>query len=606
MTAYSNLSSTSKHEEVENCSVDMNFEDVAIVFSQEEWGLLDEAQRLLFCDVMLEVFALVSSVGCCHKTDDAEASSEQSVSVERESQVRASETAPATQRTRLCRRCFSLLTDILHLTESQAADFEQKGFFSDACVRDFCFSANLHQQQREASGEKPWREAVDRASFVTRCSFYLSWVLSTSGEVGEDFPAFSELFQHQVPLNTEEPHSGSEISLEFLSGNSHYDWDEGEKAASHNQKVVQHQDVCSDEVNYVCSKCGNVFRGIFNLMQHTRAHTGEYSDCEKSFNRRSNLTKHDRVLPGEKSYEYSEHGKSLRQTSAVVEQQRVHAGGKTYECTVCGKAFRKRSHLIKHLRIHTGEKPYECTDCGKFFRENSTLIQHQRVHTGEKPYECTLCGKSFIQRSILTKHHRVHTGEKPYECTDCGKSFKQISALSVHQRVHTGEKPYECSDCGKLFNVSSALHTHHRVHTGEKPYECSDCGKTFRQISHLREHQRVHTGEKPYECSDCGKFFTQSIALHKHHRVHTGEKPHECSDCGKSFRRISILAEHQRVHTGEKPYVCSDCGKSFRQSSTLTRHRRVHTGEKPYVCGACGKSFRYSSHLLYHRRVHTL
>nr|XP_059855262.1 zinc finger protein 560-like [Delphinus delphis] len=65
----------------------ITFEDVAVYFSWEEWALLNEAQKLLYCDVMLENFALMASVGYWHGVEDEEAPSEQSVSVGKISQV---------------------------------------------------------------------------------------------------------------------------------------------------------------------------------------------------------------------------------------------------------------------------------------------------------------------------------------------------------------------------------------------------------------------------------------------------------------------------------------------------------------------------------------
>ncbi|XP_053771855.1 zinc finger protein interacting with ribonucleoprotein K [Desmodus rotundus] len=451
-------------------SPDMNFADVAVAFSQEEWGLLDEAQRLLHCTVMLEIFALVASVGCWHKKDDEEAPSEQRVSVEGESQVRSSKTAPAPPKTHPCEQCVSVLKTILHLTEFQAANLEQKEVFSDVCMRDFCFSANHHQQQRPASGEKLWKGSMDRALFVTGCRCRVSETPLTSMVVGKGFLAISGLLQHQATPNSEEPHNGEQA---FLGGKSHHQWGECEKTASHNHKPVQRHGVCSGEWLYESSKCGKACRKLFDLIQPGRAHPVE----------------------------------------------------KPYECSVCGKCFNRKFFLIRHQSVHTGEKPYACTDCGKSFSQSSNLIQHQRGHTGEKPNECSVCGKCFRYKYILINHQRIHTGEKPYECSDCGKSFRQSSALIEHQRVHTGEKRYECSVCAKWFCRKFNLIQHQRIHTGEKPYECRDCGKSFRQNSKLVEHQRVHTGEKPYECSVCGKCFSRKFNLIKHQRLHNAEKP---------------------------------------------------------------------------------
>ncbi|XP_023597028.1 zinc finger protein 671 [Trichechus manatus latirostris] len=545
------------------------FEDVFVYFSQEEWGLLDEAQRLLYRNVMLENFALIASLGiassrlhkvtqleqgeepwmpdqvdmipapartaqrgpgpgCWHGVEEEETPSEQSVSVEGVSQIRTPMAGPCTQKTHHCDICGSILKDILHPAEHQGSKARQKLYMCWACEKQFWFSANLSQHQKQHSGEKFIKRDECRDPGKS-CRVYMPEETYTYREGGKDFPTTTGLLQPEVPHSGVKPHKNTQCGGTFCTGQRHCKCSKCRKAFSPKDSLVQHQRIHTLDRSYECSECGNFFSCNSNLVRH----------------------------------------------------QKVHTGARPYICSKCGKAFNCKDTLVRHQRIHTGERPYECSECGKLFSQSSDLFKHQTVHTGERPYECSECGKFFRQISGLTEHRRVHTGERLYQCGECAKFFSSKSNLIRHQEVHTGARPYVCNECGKEFNRKHTLILHKRIHTGEKPYVCSECGKAFSQSSHLIVHWRTHSSD--YECSKCEKAFSCTSKLIQHQKVHTGEKPYECNKCGKAFTQRPNLIRHWKVHTGERPYICSECGKEFNRKHTLVLHQKIHTGDKTSV-----------------------
>ncbi|XP_004780514.1 zinc finger protein 324A isoform X1 [Mustela putorius furo] len=510
----------------------MAFEDVAVYFSQEEWELLDAAQKALYCHVMLENFALVASLGLSASRPRVV------IQLERGEEPWVLSGTVVTP-VRNAPRKPSPGSRHLAYDRVVPAEAELPGSFHDgspsASTRVLPFTG-ICEHGKSLEG---WQ--------------------GTSPSQEKKPTGVSVIYWEQLLLG---PGSGeASVSLRLTSPlRPAEDCPPKEKALVTRPMPGKQLRACGREASR---------RGFSKIPEFeaglTSGEGGKSPAGHKSHGHPA----------AQEPPAWDQLGKALHMGPGLL------PGEKPFECRACNKVFVKSSDLLKHLRTHTGERPYECTQCGKAFSQTSHLTQHQRIHSGETPYACPACGKAFRHSSSLVRHQRIHTAEKSFRCGECGKAFSHGSNLSQHRKIHAGGRPYACAQCGRRFCRNSHLIQHERTHTGEKPYTCALCGAAFSQGSSLFKHQRVHTGEKPFACAQCGRAFSHSSNLTQHQLLHTGERPFRCGDCGKAFAKGAVLLSHRRIHTGEKPFVCSHCGRAFRERPALFHHQRIHTGEKP-------------------------
>ncbi|KAM5297735.1 zinc finger protein 587B-like isoform 2-T2 [Glossophaga mutica] len=360
----------------------VTFEDIAVFLSRKEWRLLDEAQRRLYLDVMLENYALVSSLGCCCGAKDVETLSEQNITV-RMSKAVNPKSALSSQKSHPCERCGYVLRDIFLLVDQRGPTLLRCG----ACAKPFYFSAQSHQYREQDTPQNGFIRSVDRVPLGKSCNFYVPRVPYSSSQVGKRLLISSG---HRGQLAASSMPWGKKISKSGMTFNTtkYYTPREGKKTIGCDDKLVENRRFLTGRKSFLCSECGKSFTKISALRVHQRVHTGERS----------------------------------------------------YKCGECGKSFTQNILLRRHQKVHTGERPYECGQCRISFTHSTSLHLHHRVHMRDRPYECSQCGRSFPNRYGFHCHQRVHTGERPYECSECNKCFRQSSTLIQHYRVHIGEK----------------------------------------------------------------------------------------------------------------------------------------------------------------------
>jgi len=84
-------------------------------------------------------------------------------------------------------------------------------------------------------------------------------------------------------------------------------------------------------------------------------------------------------------------------------------GDTKISCNECDKTFNKKLQLIKHQNTYHGAKIYECDKCKKSFTNNQRFKEHQKSHEESKSYVCPVpeCSEVYSKWRLLCAHKKA-------------------------------------------------------------------------------------------------------------------------------------------------------------------------------------------------------
>nr|XP_005313401.2 zinc finger protein 671-like isoform X1 [Chrysemys picta bellii] len=107
---------------------------------------------------------------------------------------------------------------------------------------------------------------------------------------------------------------------------------------------------------YGCTECDKSFRQKPHLVTHLRTHMGEQPYLCAAFGQSSNLIEHQRPHAGETRFRCPDCGKCFCLSSSLAQHRCLHAGERPYRCAQCGRSFCHKHQLTRHHQGHAEEE----------------------------------------------------------------------------------------------------------------------------------------------------------------------------------------------------------------------------------------------------------
>ncbi|XP_043919263.1 zinc finger and SCAN domain-containing protein 21-like isoform X2 [Protopterus annectens] len=299
----------------------VEFEDIAVFFSEEEWNILTDAEKELYRDVMKENYETATSIGL-HIPEH--------------------------------------YTELLTKAEDSTRDSESLG---EAKLQDFQPKEGTHTARTGSilSNEESKETKVSIEPSVTIIE--------------------ERLYQcHQCEKNF---HDADQYRMhcESHSEEKLYKCNECEKHFRHHSSLRSHQQIHVGEQTNKCTDCDSSFTYLSDLRKHRRIHTGvgpyNCAVCEKRFTRVSDLDMHLQSHCDRKPSKCEDSEMRIIQHPGVCKQQQNIGDAETNHCSLSGTNIANLSSLNLHKPDYPFKMPYKCITCKKGFINLYLFRRHQ-------------------------------------------------------------------------------------------------------------------------------------------------------------------------------------------------------------------------------------